>query len=121
MNIKFYKLILLFGTIVFSFSCVKSQSADLVIKDENQKIYFEEGSKLIFPHIEISDRKEKPSPNKEKDIKEGIRYLDAVTEINPNNFAAFWLKGKAYQALKDSENAYVQFKESFKLNKENPD
>ena len=120
MNTKFFRIIFLFGMLFFSFSCAKSQSTDLIIKEENENIYFAKGNELIFPYIELHNRKDKSSINKENNLKEGIRYLDAVTKINPNNFAAFWLKGKAYQALKDSENAYSQFNESFKLNKEDP-
>lgn len=47
--------------------------------------------------------------------------MDAVTQINPNNFAAFWFKGKAYQALNQHDSAYFQFEKSFELNKDNPD
>ena len=121
MNNNFHKVIFLFSLIVFSVCCVKSQSNDLVLNEENHDIYFKKASDLIFPQIQLHDRKVNSSLNKEKDLREGIRYLDAVIKINPNNFAAFWFKGKAYQALEDSENAYIQFKEAFKLKSDNPD
>lgn len=115
------KFLLMIITLILSFTHANSQSADLVIKAEKEKDYFEKANELIFPYIKLADRDENSQLSKDKQLKEGIRYLDAVTEINPKNFAAFWLKGKAYQALNDSENAYLQFKESFKINKENPD
>ena len=121
MKIKNLRIVVLLTLIVMSFSCVKSQTTDLILIEGNQNLYYERGTKLIFPYIELADRKVASIPNKEKDLKEGINYLDAVTKINPENYAAFWMKGKAYQALKDSENAYIQFKEAYKLNKEKPD
>jgi len=60
------------------------------------------------------------TPQKKK-ISEGIMYLDVVTQINPDNWAAFWLKGKGYQALNDSSSAYNEFNASYSIQKENPD
>ena len=57
----------------------------------------------------------------ESSLLEGIRYLDAVTQINPDNFAAFWGKGKAHQAMNQHNSAYYEFEKSFELNKDNPD
>lgn len=57
----------------------------------------------------------------EKQITSGIRDLDAVTEYNPQNWPAFWIKGKAYQALNEPYMAYAQFHTCFTMQKENPD
>ena len=81
--------------------------------------YYQKGFACIDPYIIIGGRPSR-RPNTDK-IKEGIKYLDAVTKINPENWAAFWLKGKGYQAIGDSRSAYDEFKKSFDIQKENPD
>ncbi len=86
---------------------------------ERHDEYYQKGLSCIEPYI-IINGKPRSRPNTDK-IKEGIKYLDAVTKINPENWSAFWLKGKAYQALGKSESAYNEFKKSFDIQKENPD
>jgi hypothetical protein len=51
----------------------------------------------------------------------GIRDLDAVTAFNPENWPAFWIKGKGYQVLGDQVSANFEFKSSFTIQKQNPD
>jgi len=73
-----------------------------------------------FVPLDTFQRRSDPVNPSDK-IKEGIKYLDAVTKINPDNWAAFWLKGKAYQALGDPVLAYDEFKKACDIEKENPD
>jgi len=86
---------------------------------EKHDEYYQKGFACIDPYVQLHSRPVK-RPNKDK-IKEGIKYLNAVTKINPNNWAAFWLKGKAYQALEKSQSAYNEFKKAFNIEKENAD
>lgn len=86
---------------------------------ERHDEYYKKGLSCIEPYI-IIHGKPQSRPNRDK-IKEGIKYLDAVTKINPENWAAFWMKGKAYQALGHPQSAYNEFKKSFDIQKENPD
>lgn len=93
----------------------------LEIKDisfERHDEYFEKGSSLIKPFMQLHGKDVKQA-DKEL-IGEGISYLNAVTQINNRNWAAYWIKGKAFQALGDSNNAYLEFKKSFSIEKENP-
>ena len=95
---------------------------DLEITDfslERHDEYYKKGFECIDPYIIIHGRPSR-RPNIDK-IKEGIKYLDAVTKINPKNWAAFWMKGKAYQALRYTQSAYNEFKKSFDIEGENPD
>ncbi len=86
---------------------------------ERHDEYYKKGLSCIEPYIIIHGKpRNRPNINK---IKEGIKYLDAVTKINPKNWAAFYLRGKAYQAIGDSRSAYNEFKKSFDIEKENPD
>jgi tetratricopeptide (TPR) repeat protein len=86
---------------------------------ERHDEYYQKGLACIDPYIIIQGRPSR-KPNTDK-IREGIKYLDAVTKINPENWAAFWMKGKAYQALRHPQSAYNEFKKSFDIQKENPD
>jgi tetratricopeptide (TPR) repeat protein len=97
-------------------------NTDLQITDfsiEKHDEYYQKGFACIDPYVQLHGRPEK-RPDKDK-IKEGLKYLDAVTKINPRNWAAFWLKGKAYQALKYPQSAYNEFKKAFDIEKENAD
>jgi tetratricopeptide (TPR) repeat protein len=90
---------------------------DLSIERHDE--YYQKGLSCIEPYI-IIHGKPHSRPNRDK-IKEGIKYLDAVTKINPENWAAFWMKGKAYQAIGHSKSAYNEFKKAFDIEKDNPD
>ncbi|HSD62294.1 MAG TPA: hypothetical protein VLB50_00790 [Ignavibacteriaceae bacterium] len=90
------------------------------INDHNE--FYSMGCKLIEPYIEWADRPfKKPNRKARNKLKSGIEYLDAVTKLNSRNYSAFWLKGKAYQALNMHAEAYKEFKESFNVNMNNPD
>ena len=81
--------------------------------------YYGKGCKYIEPYMQLHGGKSK-KPDKGK-IKQGIQYLDAVTKINPQNWAAYWIKGKGYQAIDDNESSYQEFKRSFEIQKNNVD
>lgn len=86
---------------------------------EKHNAYCDSGSALIMPYIVLADNSPKRvyAPH----IKKGIQYLDAVTTMNSENWGAFWLKGKAYQALELDQQSYDNFKSAYDLQKENPD
>jgi tetratricopeptide (TPR) repeat protein len=86
---------------------------------EKHDEYYQKGFNCIDPYVRLGSRPSR-RPNADK-IRKGIKYLDAATKINSENWAAFWLKGKAYQALGDSAFAYKEFKKAFDIEKENAD
>ncbi len=86
---------------------------------ERHDEYYQKGFECIDPYVKLGNRPSR-RPNIDK-IKEGMKYLDAVTKINPENWAAFWLKGKAYQALSHPQSAYNEFKKAFDIEKDNAD
>ncbi|WP_295122445.1 hypothetical protein [uncultured Chitinophaga sp.] len=88
---------------------------------QNPEALFRNGVALIEPYIFIAGNVSSDPAQKEIAIFRGIGMLDEVTELTPGNFAAFWIKGKAYQALQLQEKAYVEFVTAFELNDENPD
>ena len=90
--------------------------------EDHDRLY-QRGCDLIKPYMILTDRHSRPA-NTEKarrDLREGISLLTKVVTINPNNWAAFWIMGKAYQALDDSENACDSFGKSFAIQQANPD
>jgi Flp pilus assembly protein TadD len=54
-------------------------------------------------------------------LEEAISLFDRVLAINPQNWAAAWLAGKAAHRLGQLERAYGYFARSFDVQKENPD
>jgi tetratricopeptide (TPR) repeat protein len=110
-----------FGLISFFWGCTQTHNSELILKMENHNKYYQTGTNLIEPYVRISDKVPILDNSAKENIMEGIRYLDAVTKINPYNFAAFWFKGKGYQALEIHDSAYVQFKNAYQLKKDNPD
>ena len=103
------------------FSCKNPGSKKLVLIEENHNPYYLKGTELIKPYMELEGKTIVVNKKITDSIKEGIKYLDAVTTINPNNFAAYWVKGKGYQVLRQHANAYLQFDKSFEIQKDNPD
>lgn len=72
-------------------------------------------------HVHDAERKNADSRKAQKDIQTGIAKLKQVVELNPQNWAAYWVMGKGYQALGDHQNAYESFKASWGIHKENAD
>src|SRR4051794_17062360 len=54
-------------------------------------------------------------------IGKAISLLEQVVVLNPTNWAAMWITGKAYQALGRHEDALACFSKSLLLNDRNPD
>jgi len=105
----------------FSLHCWAILKKTLVLAEENHNLYYNRGTELIEQYVILSDQSPQLDKKGETKLLEGVRYVDAVTQINPNNFAAYWFKGKAYQALNKHGSAYSQFEKSFELNKDNSD
>jgi tetratricopeptide (TPR) repeat protein len=103
------------------FGCKEPIKKELILIQENHNPYYKIGTKLIEPYMQLPDKSTNLDNKVKVDIELGIRYLDAVTKINPNNFAAYWIKGKGYRALNQHDSAYVQFDKSYQINKDNPD
>jgi tetratricopeptide (TPR) repeat protein len=84
---------------------------------------FKEGSDLISPYMPLHgvEPKDASTGIAQREIKTGIDKLKQVVVLNPQNWAAYWVMGKAYQALGDSQNACESFKASWDIHKANAD
>lgn len=114
-------LTIMLGLYIFLSGCSQHNGSGLVLVEGNHDIYYRRGATLIEPFMDLEGKMVTIDAGAKDSITEGIRYLNAVTQINPKNFAAYWIKGKGYQALKQHDSAYLQFGKSFKLKKDNPD
>lgn len=54
-------------------------------------------------------------------VRQGIQLLERVLQMNPENWAALWVMGKAYQAVGESEQALDAFSRSHVIKRDNPD
>lgn len=82
---------------------------------------YKEGSALIKPYMHYDDVKSTPATESNGEIERGIELLKSSIEINEGGGSAYWLIGKAYQALKNDAEALAAFKRAFELERENKD
>lgn len=94
----------------------------LSTEDDWQKLY-RQASDLIYPYFHLvgRDHADASSPEGQKNILDGIEKMNAVVSIVPGNWPAFWLLGKAYEALGQPEDEYRCFKRAFELNPDHVD
>ncbi len=84
---------------------------------------FKAGSDLITPYMQLVDRESQSvhSPKAQQELQRGVEFLHQALSINPANWSACWIIGKAQQALGNSEEACKAFGRSYELQKGNAD
>ena len=92
-----------------------------ITTDAEHNAVYQKGAALISPHIRLLDRSSKLTDAARADLRQGITYMQAVTQYNPRNWAALWIEGKAYQALDDNAAANKAFEAAYKLQPGNAD
>ena len=123
------RALIIMGIFSTLFGCKKRESAEhstepnpvVATNDDEHNFIYERGSQLISPHMQLLGRDPKVTKKVKEQVSRGISDLDAVTTFNPENWAAFWIKGKGYQVLGNPEAANTEFKAAFDIQKENPD
>jgi Flp pilus assembly protein TadD len=98
-----------------------AQEAPRITSDAEHDSIYQKAVALISPHMQLLDRSPRIDESAQKDLRQGIAYLHAVTEYNPRNWAAFWIEGKAYQALSEPEPANRAFATAYTLQPRNAD
>jgi tetratricopeptide (TPR) repeat protein len=93
----------------------------VITDDVEHNESYNRGAQLITPHMKLHGRDPNLTDAARDEVSRGIRDLDAVTAYNPQNWAAFWLKGKGYQVLGDHQAAHGEFRASFNIQKDNAD
>jgi tetratricopeptide (TPR) repeat protein len=93
----------------------------ILTNDDHNRVY-RQACDLIDPYMRLHNVAEKPiDATARTNLEKGIRLLEAVTEYHPGNWNAFWIIGKAKQALGDSPGACDSFGRAFAIQKQNPD
>ncbi len=89
---------------------------------EHNRLY-QEACDLIRPYMHIVEREHQSAHSEQArlELDRGISLLRDVLKINPANWSAYWVIGKACQALGNSEDACEAFQKSFGLEKGNVD
>ena len=89
--------------------------------DEHNRVY-QEACDIINPYLRLHGKDSKSlGRDGSSKIRRAISMLDAVTAYHQDNWSAYWIKGKAYQALEQSREACTEFKRAFDLQDKNPD
>ena len=98
---------------------VDSSRCDTMATDHDA--VYKRGVSLINPYIIVQDRAPAQRDHRTKDLLVGIACLDRALELAPTNWAAFWLRGKAYQALGDHARSAESFRSAYRIRPANPD
>lgn len=117
---------ILFIVVVFGVTLTINNCLAEYITEEDAALHnnlFNEAIEYIHPYMLLVGGTPRKASNSfaQAEIKKGIQLLDRVTEINPVNWSAYWVKGKAYQALEDDKNSYYEFKKAYLLESNNSD
>ncbi|MFT3838435.1 MAG: tetratricopeptide repeat protein [Myxococcaceae bacterium] len=80
---------------------------------EDHDQLFRRGANLIEPHMLLDDQK--PASPNEHEVRVGIACLDRVVTINPSNWSALWIRGKAFQSLGDHSSALGSFRSAYRV------
>ena len=100
-----------------------SEAVPAITNNEECSHCYKEAGDLVRPYMRLSDNQAKPGNGSkaQADLRRGIALYSAVVAYAPTNWAAYWLMGKTYQALRDPTNACDAFGKSFSLQKEKAD
>jgi tetratricopeptide (TPR) repeat protein len=82
---------------------------------------YRRGCDLLQKHMVLHDHEPAPSPAKEAEVREGIRWLQEAVALEPRSWPAFWMIGKGHQALDDHARAYEAFRQATRLCPTNAD
>ena len=82
---------------------------------------FKRGSALVSPYLLLNGRPASVARQRDTELRKGIACLDKAVQLQPDYWQAFWVRGKAYQALGDLRGARGSFQSAFALHPENPD
>src|ERR1043165_1770785 len=102
---------------------VKTEPVPVIGNDEEHNRFYKQAGDLVTPYLRLSDRQEKVwnTPKAQADLRRGIELYMAVVRYAPSNWNAYWLMGKAHQALREPVAAYDAFGKAYAIQKENAD
>jgi tetratricopeptide (TPR) repeat protein len=101
----------------------QSEKMPVISNDEEHNRYYREAGNLVTPYLRLLDGREKSwkTSKAQTDLRRGIVLYEAVVTYAPSNWNAYWLMGKAHQALREPNAACEAFGKAYAIQKENPD
>jgi tetratricopeptide (TPR) repeat protein len=102
------------AVVTFSSPSKCSESSDAVA-------LFKRGTSLVSPYMLLSERPRSVAQQHIDDVREGIACLDKAIQLRPDYWQALWFRGKAYQALGETQSAAESFRAAYNINPNNPD
>lgn len=88
---------------------------------EDHNILFKRGGELTDPYMNLVDRRGASSKERVQHLRAGIACLDRVLRITPGHWQSLWIRGKAYQALSEHEEARASFARAYTAQPDHPD
>jgi tetratricopeptide (TPR) repeat protein len=83
---------------------------------------YEEARFRLSPHLEYHGQTPAElTASSERELRRGVELLLRVLSINPKNWAAMWMVGKAHQRLREFELAFEWFKRADEAHPGQPD
>lgn len=73
---------------------------------------------LVLPYIRLEGPSDRPAPDLSlatENLRKGIEGFKQVIAENPESWVAYWMLGKAHQALEEDEEAYQAFLAAHKI------
>ena len=100
-----------------------SDTIPVIATDAEHNRYYKEASNLVMPYLKLVNASEKPAntPGAQGELRRGIALYEAVIKYAPRNWSAYWLMGKAHQALGEHEAACDALGNAFAIERRNVD
>ena len=70
---------------------------------------------FVEPYMALQGRERKNDATREKNLRAGIACMDQVVAKSPKSWSAFWVRGKAHQALGDHGSAEQSFQAAYDI------
>jgi tetratricopeptide (TPR) repeat protein len=90
------------------------------IGDDHDALY-RRGVGLIDPYMKLAGRTAAPAEDRDRNLRAGIACLDRALALAPSNWAALWIRGKAFQSLGEHQSAADSFGRAYQIQSANPD
>lgn len=102
-------------------ACALAVEPPKITSDAQHDAAYKRAVALISPHMRLFEQTPEITQSASEELTDGVAYMRAVTEYNPRNWAAFWIEGKAYQALGQNAAANAAFQAAYNLQRGNAD
>jgi Tfp pilus assembly protein PilF len=89
---------------------------NLAVCPMNPEDAYQRAVALIEPHMKLHGRTATGGSKRQADLLNGIDHLKETLAQAPQNWRAWWVRGKAEQALGDHESAYESFRSARECN-----